>query len=849
MAAAATDAHKGTEATAVEPPEQKTTRSEEYFKTNNHTLILYKHNLIFYINLSKAIFDSDITLDMNWFTDEYTKHYGKSQTIHNILQNIERNMSIFLKILDDYKSLEDVYNKDVAILNGSPPPIMQSHRNKYLQDKMAIAMKIKASYESLTQEKSVIFDIFNNAELVGAFNKKKKEELRWILNEYIRHYGNTIPLQLFNQLIGNFNITGDFQLDVKQYYGVKIIRPLIQNCCTETEINKCDKYEIIYNDFEGEELFTHQCLEFFKTQNKIFISKDQKEFIYDNLEENQNISVKYWKDVANRSSSNIVIFTGRTTLLCGNDYNICNTFFPYLGIHYHNRNTMNILISCGNAKSALEMSHVTSGATTTPLISVISFQDRVGSFNNHIFACRSFQLYAAPFFEKVDSKVLGKYFDNTDTTPSIFQTNATDENDPFYGRVKAIFNCINTEMIKFIETHAEKKDKKLNFENIKKAMIKYKPSLIIFNNRDNINFIHDNKDTFHQTYDRLFSNPGKQEMTDFENNLLDFIKLYMEIFTKLNFGELDARFLSIKNDFDNILSKYLLFGILFSIRDKKTSSNQDITIQDFFVKSLYELFTFINNRGEQKFFFLDYYIDPRAKQEENANKYRIRYKELLNDYVSTCNLCFQIETVINEQKRHKYQMELQAVASGPRYCSIWPNPPTLDEETLNFENDINLKVFVEVILDKLEINDPKVRNKTYRQLNKYAETDTTKYINIFVDRLKLNDIIKYLTVLYFSEIITTPHKTINLLEDYNNLDSKNENYYYDNDAFRQFYNEFVSNINSLNGWINRRKGGWISMGGKYFLSNIIKNNNTKKSLTKNNNTKKSIKKNNIGKNK
>jgi len=799
-----------------------------------HKHILQKNNVKFFKNFCYCILNFKI-LNVGHFL----KKYVDQKKPFNIDSNAELFISKCDEILQKYTLLEDKYNKDISILqvlydnlneklrirpndkelqqkkaeleleltkaNANPCDIKltTSQKTEYKDIKLAKENDIDTFYTHLN--KYVIWDIFYLSDCV------KKAQIIDILNGYIYYCGNTIPKNIYINLKSLLDISEENEelITNKNEYKVKIIRPMKDNCSTVSD-NICDKYEIIYNDFIGEQVVNHECLDFFKKENKMYISHDKDTFIYNNLEEYTNVYPKYWKDIANKISSNIVVFHGITSLLCTSDFNICNTLIQHLGIHYHLNNTTNILMSCANSSDAFEMSHTSS--VGEPLISVISFEDRVGLYSNHIFSCRSFQLYNAPFLNGTFSKTINTYFNNEKVDPIIFKTVIKKEDDLIFFKVKAVFDKINTSMLTFIKQGKATKTKEVFFSDIKQKLKELFPSIF---NEDGYSLINDMIDRDKQNFDNLFISVYNGKIAIGDNVELIFLNKFITICKQIFIPNAEAESesnlnseLVFNSDYVFILSRYLLFGIL------------EIYPQ-YFVNCLLELMSYINDNTPSKFYFPDYHINKIAKSEQNANKYRLMYKELLKEYSSSCNLCDNIGQVITNNNKKKYKIILQTDRDD-KYCNIWPKQ--IDDETLNFENNINFKIFIELLLDKLEINHINKRQPIYNKLNEHA--NTIENINIF--QTQWDNIIKELLPICFYYMINFG------VTDFINLqDDENTQYYFNNPIFFQNYNNFVELMNDLNIHFIRYRIKRISYGGKFLENNkILGKSRTKKNVRK-----------------
>ena len=261
---------------------------------------------------------------------------------------------------------------------------------------------------------------------------------------------------------------------------------------------------------------------------------------------------------------------------------------------------------------------------------------------------------------------------------------------------------------------------------------------------------------------------------------------------------------------------------------KESISNKILHIEKLFVSSILELFTFINenNLNQSKFYCLDLYIDNLAQREKNANQYRLKYKELLLNYLSACNLCNNIDQVINISKTRNYPISIQTI-NPPKdvennHCNTWHSSYTLFTETSNFDNDINLKILVEVFLNNLQINDTIDRNSIYTALNEYA--DTIHNINLtYSDSKKIiNTLVKIFREKKNSGLIN--HHGI---KRYNEL-TINEDYYFWSKHFEKLYTYFYTELSNI-----YQRGGKYSLNETKKIKSIRKHRNIKKSITKN----------------
>ena len=1083
----------------------------------NSDLIVMKNNVIFYRNFSKSIFEKKIIIP-----DDLIKKKIFEEQSDQLTTELYRRYD---QILFEYSLLKDEYNKNVYNILSSE----YDHAKKSQLD------EIKKLYSSIHNEKSIIFNIFDaNAFRTDSDNITK---IIIVLNQYIEQHGHTIPMSIYKKmkLTYKFNETHEDMLNKNVIYGVKILRPIGENNIS-VDPYKSEQFEIIYNDFNGEPQIKNKCLNFFKPENKMFISNKKRDFIYDTLEENTNIYPEYWKDISKKINSNIVIFLGPKTLLAHSSYNIYNTFIQYLGVHYNKAHTINIFISCSNNETARILSYSENEADN-PLISVISFEDRVGSFNNYIFACRSFQLYKAPFLIKSEIDELKYLFNNDKIDPTVYISDVLEE-DKLFNSSKNQFDTIITTLQEFINNRptklidvsevnfdviktsfdlylndklleeqkvlevehsaaelpaaalateqtsaaaalateqtsaaaevepehsaatelpgaalateqtsaaaaateqilateqtsaaaalpskkasklapsseeqqlARKKKKtqkeakeQVNEETIVSASEKINVALQAFNRANSLNEISKEKNsiltnanneckqlkatlkelnkkkkvstaaaaevsvassavleepTLKEAKKDELSAAAQEEVSVASAAVLDeqtpeeavkkaasdaqeavknaelehreakreaesavraaekalreaesavqevlfpeyqniIYTIYFKFQSDLdNFDDIYARIyynetiqhfefinsyigfikdIKIYNDFEKIvISKYLLLGILFKnlykITNEPSNKQTDVKIitglkksklpflqhvQDdkllevyrkyvdnvynvikiLYRKSLLELFKYINETGEQKFHFSDHYIDSVAHKELNANKFRLKYKTLLQNYISACNLCNNIDAVITTSNSSIYSVKLQTESSdvgNETHCKPWTGDIDLKNETLHFENNINLKILVEILLIKFNINDEN-KKLIYDELNKDIDMSIEiniyeKYWNSTINKL-ISNCLKYVDI--------DQHR-VDTFKKIEQLTPK-EHYYYENYDFNKKYNEFVERIEPIINWINSYAP---SHGGKYLVNNI-----KRKSIKKNNIRKKSIKRKSI----
>jgi hypothetical protein len=955
--------------------------------------ILQKNNVIFFYKFSKSIIDGEINIPEDLFIRYYKKH-SFSRLMEPEFNNLCK------KILDEYDKLIDENHEK----------FYRSNHKTYFNPKEAQLSNIDVLYKELLNVKYIIYLIFYQKILRTDLNNTQK--IIRILNEYIEFHGHTIPKSIYKLMKYNYSLSeeNENKLSKQITYGVKIIRPIEDSIDIVQRSNKSEKFEIIYNDFFGETQTTPEnsaCLNFFKSANEMFISDNKKDFEYDRLEANTNIYPQYWKNIAKKINSNIVIFYGSTRLLGESYYNIYNTFIPYLGVHYNQSPTINIFISCSNTEIAENLS--TSKRNTTeefgtvkniePLISVISFEDRVGNFNNHIFACRSFQLEGAPFLSTSEKREFNDLFNNDKTNPIIFKSDVKLTNDNYYNKkiVQDQFKLIKINLQDFINTRSTKLNNvnsliNVNFDNIKtsfdlhlnnklfeqvskvmsplvsnlEAKAAQVPAAVaqaaassskeletIVSASQKVDIAKKLAQTAQAALDlaeqaklnvikapdaaqaaqlaaqaaqlaaqaaqylRNLKIPAVEAVEAVENALFpeyqkhifaivtrldDFDDIYAKIYDNKHFE--DFEFLNIYIDYikeikcDNpikkfVISKYIFCGILFNnvFKIKNTLDlqvhaaaeaqvaaethaaaqaqaaaeaqvaaethaaaqaqaaahlNIYIKIKILFKNSLLELFKYINETNETKFHFSDHYIDEIANKELNANKFRLIYKTLLQNYISACNLCINIPDVIKRSNTKIYSVKLQtdsSVQGNETHCEPWTGDIDLKDETLHFENNINLKILVEILLKKFNITEEN-KQLIYDQLN--ADINISNEINIYekywnntINKL-ISNCLKYVSI---------DHNRVDNVKKIEELNPK-EHYYYENYDFNRKYNEFVDRINPVIEWINSYN--IPSEGGKYLMYNIKrksikKNNIRKKSITKNNIRKKSITKNNIRK--
>ncbi len=685
-----------------------------------------KNNVIFYINFC--------TIDLK--EDDFTKAYFK--------KNITDNGTSLSELIESSK---DIFDSIFRLIND----IIASRDKEYINDKIRIINDLNE-----TQVKStLIYSIFNEQ---GVILESKIQE---IIDVYISKYKNTIPITIFNRLQKNFRNDLTTEND-NQKYGVKMIfaKSILYDDCSNND------FEIIYDNFDEKKIIKHQFINFFNENNEIFINKDQKNYIYDKLELIRNIYPKYWIDIAQKTKSNIIIFLGRKTCLVHKkELNLYNIYLNYLGIDYKNNKTVNILISCNNRECAEKLCNQTlkytdTGITESLPVSLLAFEDRVGLYNNYIFACRSIHLKSLPLFTQLILNDLTNidigHVNHMDKYPIVFNTDV-DNTDSYIDIIYTyIFFVITTyfKKKKILNLISLSDEDDLLYEHINNIYLQ-----IVSNIDDKLKIKGKNtiSDELRQILDSLKSKLSENEI-EFKDKLSNYLKsgrqfaLYnkdlvrdsetrLANLKKTHEKEIAALLAKLKGEASDEDSNAKITELEQKHTTEKSLADEDYTNQlaDYhipmkeFVIKIIDFMNLINKINSHHIFFLDHNLNEKANLEPNANKYRIKFKELLNEeYNSACNLCSNIDTLINDISKIKNGVKINIHDDDLR-CSVWNKLSDeiisiINQNNINYENNINLKILIEIIIKKFKI-DEFTRSKIYIELNKLADTEIEN--NIF----------------------------------------------------------------------------------------------------------------------
>ena len=135
----------------------------------------------------------------------------------------------------------------------------------------------------------------------------------------------------------------------------------------------------------------------FKKENEKYINTNEKEIVYDELEDIQ-FNYKYWENICNETKTNINLFSGPTAvfnIFYSNKKNEdqFNILKQYLSVNFYKKNSMNIFISCENLCLTSKLSKQ---SYTVPgydkffyNLPCIGFDDLVITYNSNIIFCRS----------------------------------------------------------------------------------------------------------------------------------------------------------------------------------------------------------------------------------------------------------------------------------------------------------------------------------------------------------------------------------------------------------------------------------------------------------------------------
>ena len=683
--------------------------------TNFQKIFEIKNHIIFYSNFS------NLQLNIIYFTQAFfDRHIQKEDALSDMVRS---SKIIFDTILSLFIDIEK--SNDETIING-------------------IISQINHNYEENVKQ-TLIYSIFNESDVI-LINKRQI-----IINLYTSVYKNTIPISIFSK-IESFGT--ELTLHDNNQYGVKMIfAKSIINCVDNND------FEIIYDNFNKESEIKHKLLDFFNEENQTFLNKDNKNYVFDKLELIRNIYPKYWIDIAEKTKSNIVIFLGRKACLCNKFLNLYNIYMKYLGINYAKNNTVNILISCNNTKCAEDLCYnEVYPQFSHSSVSVLGFEDRVGLYNNYIFACRSIHLTSIPLFtSNIYSVLHNKHINEFLKHPIVFDTDVKDDDSYISFVNKNIFNVISKKY----------KDKVPKIENFTKLP---KDDAIL---RDDINTLY-----------LVIVENAKVEIQRKKTNKVDKDILHNLI------GNLEQN----KDKFIEKYYNYLKSGQQLHIEIDRSPSKiiSDQIATNFKVNTI-EFMNLINEINAHHIFFLDHNLNQIANKEKNSNKYRIKFKELLNkQYNSACNLCLNIETLISNISSIK-GVKINTVDDPTRRCSVWNKLDTesqkiIEQNNINYENNINLKILIEIMINKFKIN-PTIRKQIYDTLNTLA--DTTNDMNIFNNNGK-----KIIDSLVICLITQSPvenyiHESFNKYEKLTHED----NYYFENDRFKIEYDNLIQIIN------------------------------------------------------
>lgn len=747
-----------------------------------------KNNVIFYSNFCT------IDLKEDYFRKEYFKKNitDKQTSLSKLIQSSKDIFDNILRLINEIMVLTDLHD-----IKSKIPKIFELNQTRVIS--------------------TLIYSIFNQSDVILETNIKE------IINLYTTKYKNTIPISILNRLLKQFTTKLD-TVDDNQKYGVRMIfaKSIMYDDCKDND------FEIIYDNFDEKNIIKHEFINFFNKNNEIFINKEKKNYIYDKLELIRNIYPKYWIDIAQKTKSNIIIFLGRKTCLVDTKpLNLFNIYLKYLGINYHNNKTVNILISCNNKDCAENLCNQTVnypdiGIDESIPVSLLAFEDRVGLYNNYIFACRSIHLkslplVAQPIFNDLTNINTG-HVNHMDKYPIVFNTDVDNKDSYIHIIYTYIFLVITTyfknKQILNLSSLSDNDDLiHQHIENIYKQIVDNINAKLKLKGKSKIS------DELRQILDSLIAKLSQNEI-EFKDKLSNYLKSGRQ-FAKYNkallsdshthiaelkdehakqIGALVAKLKSESVDSDEdskaklaeLEKKHYIDKSLADDDYKKQLAAYHIPMKEFVIKII-EFMNLINKINSHHIFFLDHNLNEIANLEPNANKYRIKFKELINQvYNSSCNLCSNIETLISNISNIKKGVQINIDDDVSTRCSVWNKLDDntyriIEENNKNYENNINLKILVEIMINKFKIK-PKIRKEIYDTLNTLA--DTTNDIDIFKNNGK-----KIIDSLLIFLITKSP------IENYIDLSFDNferlpdtDNYYFNDISFKTEYDNLIQII-------------------------------------------------------